>query len=275
MLTMENVDQWRGADLVDRDGDKIGSIDDIYLDDETGQPEFVLVKTGFFGTGAHFVPLQGATQDGDRLVVQFSKDQVKDAPGLDADDHLTQEQESRLYSYYGISYSDARSDSGLPEGTAGTGMRTGTGTGEVWDRDAVGRDTSGPTTDDAMTRAEEELAVGTTSREAGRARLRKYIVTEQQNVTVPVTREEVRIEREPITDANADAAMSGPELSEEEHEVVLHEEQAVVEKRVVPKERVRLEKETVTDEEQVSEEIRKERIEVEGDAATRRPDERL
>ena len=81
---------------------------------------------------------------------------------------------------------------------------------------------------------------------------------------MPVQREEVRIEREPITDANRDQAMSGAEISEEEHEVVLHEEEPIVEKRVVPKERVRLDKDTVTDEREVSEEVRKEQIETEG-----------
>jgi uncharacterized protein (TIGR02271 family) len=267
MLTMENVDQWRGCDLVDSSGDKIGSIDDIYLDDQTGQPEFALVRSGFFGTGSHFVPLQEASQEGDTLRVPYSKDHVKNAPGADADDHLTQEQESRLYSHYGLSYGENRSDSGLPEG--GTGTATDR-RGEQWDAGAVGHDTSGPTTDQAMTRSEEELSVGTTRREAGRARLRKYIVTEQQTTTVPLQREEVRIEREPITDANVDSALAGPELSEEEHEVVLHEEQATVNKKVVPKERVRLDKDTITEQEQVSSEVRKEQIEVDGDTRTDR-----
>ena len=130
---------------------------------------------------------------------------------------------------------------------------------------AVGRDTSGPTTDQAMTRSEEELRVGTRAREAGRVRLRKYVTTEQVTQTVPVQREEVRLEREPITDANVDAATSGPDISEEEHEVTLHEETPVVEKRVVPRERVRLDTDTVTDQRQVGEEVRKEQIEVEGD----------
>ncbi len=116
-----------------------------------------------------------------------------------------------------------------------------------------------------MTRSEEELRVGTAQRERGRARLRKYVVTEQVQQTVPVSREEVRVEREPVTDENIDEAMSGPDISEGEHEVVLHEEEPVVEKRAVPKERVRLEKDTVTDEHEVSEEVRKERIETEGD----------
>ena len=120
----------------------------------------------------------------------------------------------------------------------------------------------GPTTDDAMTRSEEELEVGTQTRERGRVRLRKYVTTEQEQVTVPVQREEVRVEREPVTDANLDAAMSGPDLTEAEHEVVLREEEPVVEKRVVPRERVRLDKETVTDEERVAEQLRKEQIEV-------------
>jgi uncharacterized protein (TIGR02271 family) len=129
----------------------------------------------------------------------------------------------------------------------------------------VGHDTSGPTTDDAMTRSEEELRVGTTQREAGRARLRKYVVTEDVQQTVPVRREEVRVEREPITDANVGDATEGPAISEEEHEVTLHAEEPVVEKRAVPKERVRLDKDTVQEERQVSETLAKEEIEVDAD----------
>jgi uncharacterized protein (TIGR02271 family) len=108
-----------------------------------------------------------------------------------------------------------------------------------------------------MTRSEEELAVGTTQRERGRVRLRKYVTTKQEQVTVPVQREEARVEREPITDANLDAATSGPDISEAEHEVTLREEEPVVEKRTVPKERVRLDTDTVTEERQVGEEVRR------------------
>ena len=125
-----------------------------------------------------------------------------------------------------------------------------------------------------MTRSEEELAVGTTARERGRVRLRKYVTTEQEQVTVPVQREEVRVEREPITDANLDAAMTGPDITEAEHEVTLREEAPVVEKRAVPKERVRLDTDTVTEERQVTEEVRKEQIEVEGDRDRLRDDQR-
>jgi uncharacterized protein (TIGR02271 family) len=121
-----------------------------------------------------------------------------------------------------------------------------------------------------MTRSEERLRAGTEKVEAGRARLRKYVVTEQQQVNVPVTREEVRVEREPITDANRGAALDGPAISEEEHEVVLTEERPVVSKETVPVERVRLDKETVTDQQEVSDEIRKEQIDVDGGTTTRR-----
>jgi uncharacterized protein (TIGR02271 family) len=129
----------------------------------------------------------------------------------------------------------------------------------------VGRDVSGRESDQAMTRSEEEMRVGTREVQSGRARLRKYIVTEDVTRTVPVEREEVRIEREPITDANRDAAMSGGDLTEEEHEVTLHAQEPVVEKRVVPKERVRLDTDTVSEEREVTDEVRRERIETEGD----------
>ena len=113
-----------------------------------------------------------------------------------------------------------------------------------------------------MTRSEEELHVGTTERESGRVRLRKYIETEDVSKTVPVAREEARVEREPITDANVDEATSGPDIGEDEHEVVLHEEEAVAEKRTVPKERIRLDKDKVSDEREVSDTVRREQIEV-------------
>jgi uncharacterized protein (TIGR02271 family) len=205
---------------------------------------------------------------GDSVQVPYDKQQVKNAPTMRADGSLSQDEEAELYRHYGLEYSEHRSDSGLP---AGTGQdvdprdRDRDGVyDDVQDR-AVGRDTSGPTTDDAMTRSEEELLVGTQTRERGQARLRKYVVTETQQVTVPVQREQVRVEREPITDANLDAATGGPAISEEEHEVTLHEEEPVVEKRAVPRERVRLDTETVTEERQVAEEVRKEQIEVEAD----------
>jgi uncharacterized protein (TIGR02271 family) len=248
---------WQGLQLTGPAGEKIGTIDEIYLDAETSQPEWALVNTGLFGTKSSFVPLRDATPAGDEVTVPFGKAQVKDAPGIDPDGQLSQREEAELYSHYGLEYGESRSGSGLPEGGSGGGT-----TDEVRDPDAVGRDVSGPTTDNAMTRSEEELHVGTAERETGRARLRKYVVEDEVTQTVPVRREEVRVEREPITDANVDKAMDGPAISEEEHEVVLHEEEPVAEKRAVPKERVRLDKETHTEQREVSDTVRKEEIEV-------------
>jgi uncharacterized protein (TIGR02271 family) len=278
-MNLQDTLTWRGLDLMGSDGSKIGKIDEIYEDTDTGQPEWALVSTGLFGSKSTFVPLQDAAREGDGISVPYSKAQVKDAPHIDVDGALSHEEEQTLYRHYDIDWGTSTSGSGIDvddrsRSDAGTdaGLATGAmgATGARFDRDdqtigrdddTVGRDTSGPTTDDAMTRSEEELRVGTAKREAGRARLRKYVVTDQVETTVPVQREEVRIEREPITDANRDAALSGPDLTEEEHEVVLHEEQVTVDRAVVPKERVRLEKDTFTEEERVSEEVRKEQIE--------------
>ena len=145
---------------------------------------------------------------------------MKDAPNVDADGALSEDEESRLYRH----------------------LRP---VRRPWHlRHAAGRR--------ADQRRRAEVRVGTTRRETGRARLRKHVVTENVTKTVPVQRERVRIEREPIVGANVDAAMDGPDISEEEHEVTLHAEEPVVEKRTVPKERVRMDRDTVTDEETVS-----------------------
>jgi uncharacterized protein (TIGR02271 family) len=254
MPPMNEVLEWRGQTMVGSGGDKIGKIEDIYLDRETEQPEWALVHTGMFGSQSTFVPIAHASADDDNVVVPFDKAQVKDAPKIKSDGELSQRDEAALYSHYGLEYTEARSDSGFAEGDATPDGTDGTNR-------TVGNDVSGRETDAAMTRSEEELRVGTSERETGRARLRKHVVTENVTQTVPVQREEIRVEREPITDENRDAATSGADISEEDHEVVLHEEQVVVDKTAVPKERVRLDKDTVTEQRSVSEQIRKEQIE--------------
>jgi uncharacterized protein (TIGR02271 family) len=242
--THQDILSYRGQELRGSDGEKLGTIEEIYLDTDTRQPEWAVVTTGLFGTKQTFVPIGDAGTSGDGMTVPYDKATVSDAPNIDPDGQLSEAEERQLYEHYGRSY-----DAGAA---------------------TVGRDVSGPTTDDAMTRSEEELRVGTTEREAGRVRLRKVVVKDEVTQTVPVKREEIRVEREPITDANVDAAMDGPEISEEEHEVVLHEEEPVVEKRTVPKERVRLDKDTYTEERQVSDTVRREQIEVD-DSAQQRP----
>jgi uncharacterized protein (TIGR02271 family) len=265
MLTQNDTQKLLNADVYETDGTKIGSAADVYLDAQTGNPEWVAVKTGLFGTKQSFVPLDRATLEGDRIVVAFSKDQVKDAPRIDPDGRLSPAEEDELYRYYGLSSTDGNldrdgdgdRDRSYTETTTTSRQHS---TGTAFDGSDDRGDTSGRDTDDAMTRSEERLVAGTRTEEAGRARLRKYVVTEQEQVTVPVTREEVRLEREPITDANRGAALDGPAISEEEHEVTLHAERPVVDTEAVPVERVRLGKETVTDEERVQGEVRKEQI---------------
>lgn len=269
MLARENIDRLMGlnGNVRTTEGDKVGSIGTFYTDDDTGEPTWVTVKTGLFGSSESFIPLQDATVEGDDVVVPFSKDHIKDAPRVAEDGHLDPGEESRLYNHYGLEGRDSFSGHGDYAGTTtGTVGTTGTtGTRDAVDTDAnYTRDTDTRRDDDAMTRSEEQLNVGTERQATGRARLRKYITTENVTTTVPVEREEVRLEREPITDANAGDAMSGPDLTESEHEVTLHEERPVVEKETVPVERVRLEKDTVRDDVKVDEEVRKERIETEG-----------
>lgn len=238
-MTMETTDLsgWIGHEVIAKGGEKIGKIDAVYVDEQTGQPEWLGVATGLFGTHVSFAPLASASIKGDSVSIPYSTDQVKNAPRVDPGEVLSEQEEERLYRHYGLEYSEGRSRSGLPEGSA----------------------------DDAMTRSEEHLRVGKRTQETGRVRLRKWVETEQVTQTVPVSKEKVRIEHEPITEGNVDEAMSGPEISEGEHEVVLHEEQLVTEKKVVPKERVRLEKDEVTEEAHVKDEVRKERIDVEAD----------
>jgi len=153
MLADDQLEQAIGSTAYGSDGEKIGKVGQIYLDDQTGQAEWATVNTGMFGTSESFVPVSDASFSGDQLTFPYSKDKVKDAPNVsDSDGHLSPDQEQELYDYYGLAY-------------GGAGYDTTT---------TQGHDTSGPTTDDAMTLSEERINVGTQSQEAGRARLRKY-----------------------------------------------------------------------------------------------------
>ncbi|CAL9467573.1 DUF2382 domain-containing protein [Streptomyces sp. enrichment culture] len=284
MITKEQIPAVLDHPVLDEGGKKIGEAKHVFLDDATGRPEWASVKTGLFGTSESFVPIRDASLVDDHIEVPYSKSKVKDAPHVDVDagGHLSESEEHRLYEYYGMRWDESWARANEPgeggwarqdttgtagaagaagmAGAAGTAAGTGMGTGEQAGRTGPGYQ------DDAMTRSEEEMHVGVERREVGRARLRKYVVAEEEERTVPLRHEEVRVEREPITEANRDAALSGPEISEAEHEVVLHEERPVVETEVVPKERVRLTTEEHTEQETVRGQVRKERIE--GDADT-------
>jgi uncharacterized protein (TIGR02271 family) len=236
-FSTDQLADMRGMPVYDSAGEKIGQVEEIFYDDQTDQPEWIGIGTGFFGTKRVLVPVEGASQSGDGLTVRYSKQQVKDSPDIDSDE-LSQSTEQELYSYYGLGYSEQRSDTGLPEG----------GRGRV-DDDAT-----------SITRSEEELQVGKREVEAGRARLRKWVETEPVDMDVELKRETARVTREPI-----DQAVSDAEIGEEEVEVGLRQEEAVVQKQTVAKERVGIEKDVDTARETVSDEVRKERVEIDGD----------
>ncbi|MBW5423021.1 DUF2382 domain-containing protein [Streptomyces sp. BG9H] len=267
-----NPDALKGLTAYDRTGEKIGSIERVYLDDRSGRPEWVTVKTGLFGMKESFVPLAGARLRGDDLHVTATKEAVKEAPRVDADQHLDPGQEHELYAHYGLTRPGAATGTGNAAtgkatgtgmGTAGTAGLAGAGAGAGQGRSAADREyamRSGlgdDTKDQEMVRSEERLRVGTEEEEVGQARLRKTVVNEEVKTSVPVSHEEVRVVREPIREGDRVRGTIG----EDETEVTLHSEHAVVSKETVPVERVRLETEKVTETEEISDTVRKEQIE--------------
>ena len=274
--------QLNGVTVQDSDGGKIGKVTDVYLDDQTSKPEWAAVKTGMFGGHVSLVPLANASFDGEALKVPYDKDQVKNAPHQDPAQELSRQQEAEIFEHYGVAYGGdtvtAKTGGQGEQDSAQSGNKRQSGgegkqeSGQRRDRagepGVEGKDTSGPTTDDAMTRSEEQLHVGTEQVHGGTARLRKYVVSEDVTKTVPVRHDEVKVTREPITDANRGDAMGGSELSEEEHEVNLHAEKPVVTKETVPVERVKLGTETVTEEHTVNETVGKEQIELNDESGT-------
>ena len=239
-MTMDRLSQARGLPVYDSAGDKIGKVEEIFYDEQTNAPEWIGIGTGFFGTKRVLVPVQGADLTGDGYTVPYSKEQVKDAPDVDSDE-ISQELESELYSYYGLQYSERRSDSGLPEG---------------------GRADMSTDREGTLTRSEEELRVGKRETEAGRARVRKWVETEPVEADVELRRETARVTREPVNQP-----VSGAEIGEQEVDVTLRAEEAVVDKQTVAKERIGLEKDVETERETVRDEVRKERVDVEGEGA--------
>ncbi|OXS85852.1 DUF2382 domain-containing protein [Kocuria marina] len=261
------------------DGDKIGKVEQVFLDDNSGEPTFLTVNTGLFGAKENFVPVKGARQDGDRVVLPYTKDVIKDAPKVDADQHLSPAEEEELYRYYELNYDDGRTagtDRDRTTAAAGTAGVAGTAAADRGvtdrdvadrDRDAVAqdrRDVAATAGDEAsVVRHEERLNVGTQEREAGHARLRKYVVTDHETVDVPVEREEVTVERTPINDTNA--RVDNGTIGEEEVDVTLHEERPVVQKEAVAVEEVGLNKQTVQETQRVEADVRKEQVDVETD----------
>ena len=294
----KNIKDLFNATAYDKNGEKLGDVNEVFVDDQSGQPTFVEVNHGLFGMNSSLVPLRGHDFSGDDLKLGFSKDRIKDAPDFDSDKPLTPEAQSDIFKHYGLDnardvtdYKDSNLDSkrdvqaGADKdhnltagaGAAGAGVAGAHADEKKADThttDAAATERKAGVADDAaaartnndgeLIRSEEQLNVNKERVATGEARLRKYVVTDTESVEVPVEREEVRVERTPINaeDAkNYDGAISG---DSEEASVTLHEERVNVNKETVPVEKINLKKDTVRDTETHTEELRKEQIDTDG-----------
>jgi uncharacterized protein (TIGR02271 family) len=244
-MSRVRLDEMRGAPLYDRYGEKIGTVEEIYYDQQTRVPEWIGIGTGFFGTKRVLVPVKGAQVSYDGLAVGYTRSQVKDSPDVD-EGEISEQCEADLAAYYGLGYSKQRSQTGLTEGRGRPQARK---RGEQ----------------QSVTRAEEEVEVGKRPVEAGSARLRKWVETEPVALDVELEREVARVTRDRIDEPVGDHA-----FGEEEVEMPLHADKPVVQKRAVAKERIGLEKDVQTEKQTVRDEVRKERVEVEGDSVEKR-----
>ena len=258
MLSEREVAAAIGSTAYGDGGDKLGTVESFFVDDRTGQPTWVAVTTGLFGARHSIVPAVGATWDDGALVLPVSAEAVKSAPTMKGN-HLDPGEEAELRRHYGV------------EG----------GTSQVRHHEVGrGRDTAPAdgTADGAMTRSEEQLRMSTERVATRRVRLVKYVVTEEMQVTVPIRREEVRLEEVPLGDAGttgdaaaeeslvpADAATGGLP-----GEIILHSERPVITVEVVPVERVRVRTELVQGQESVTEQVQREQIAVDQDGAAGR-----
>lgn len=274
MAEYNRIEDLASATAYDVDGDKIGAVKDVYVNDNTGQPDFVAVNHGLFGGSDSIVPLRGHTLRDGELHLAFPKDRVKDAPDLAEDGHLTQQDQEAFYRHYGLEGAqdvttyEANQPAPAAGAAAGAPAAAGVEPTPAPAADAQDRSEVTDTDQESIVRSEEQLNVDKERVQSGEVRLRKYVVNETETVEVPVEREEVRVVREPVTDADNIQAVD--DLGEDEASVTVHEERVNVTKESVPVEKVSLNKDTVQDTERVSEDVAKERIETEGDVT--RPD---
>ncbi|MCW2679643.1 MAG: photosystem reaction center subunit [Frankiales bacterium] len=224
-----NLRELVGKTLLGRSGVRVGKVTEVY-ESTGGEGTFAAVKTGLFGNHSSFVPLAEAELHGDNVHVPYPKELIDQAPRVAADQELSTQEEERLFAHYGAAPASQRA-------------------------------AAAPVEDGVVTRSEERLHVATERVETGRARLRKYVVTETVTHTVPVSHEELRIVREPLEPGAMDVPVV-TSLTEEVHEVVLSAERPVVQREIVPVERIRLDTESVSGEEMVTEQVRKEQVEV-------------
>ncbi len=250
-LEWSDVADWEGADVFDRQGDKIGEVDDVYVDDQTRSPEWLQVGVGIF-SGKRLIPVQGMRRSTDGLVVPYSKDEIKDSPNISGET-VTVDQERELYRHYGLRYSTQSGERELPAGVAAEDRSAGTGgyapdlgrgtvrpASEVVPPDRDERENVGETlTPESSTaessmpeaaRSQPDLGIHTVRRPRELVRLKKRTVTEQVQTTVPVEREELVVERVPINEAGQrQGRAQGSAPDESGQEIVLEGEEVVVE----------------------------------------------
>lgn len=275
----KNIKDLFNATAYDKAGEKLGSVKEVFVDEQSGQPTFVEVNHGLFGMSSSLVPLRGHDFTGDELKLAFSKDRIENAPDFDSDKPLTPEAQADIFKHYDLenaqdvtTYRDERDErAGVAgAGVAGAGV-AGAGAGAHAKDETAATSSNLTNNEGEVIRSEERLDVNKERVATGEARLRKYVVTDTETVEVPVEREEVRVERTPISEADA-ANYTGTigDNGAEEASVTLHEERVNVEKKTVPVEKVNLSKETIKDTETHIEDLRKEQIDTDGITETRK-----
>src|SRR5215208_589663 len=274
-------DQYAGYEVFDQVGEKIGKVDDLFVD-QTDSPEYIGVKMGLLGTRSTLIPwetVSSTDDEGGTITVTADKEAAKNGPTFDDDMEITPEFENEVRSYYGLSRSSSTQSSGsyysqesTEAGTVGSGMSMGdTETGEFREHAATDEGVNQSRGDDLededelrVQRTEEELAAGTREREAGQLKVRKRVRTDREQIEVPTRHEEVSVERVPASGEATEA-----EMGEDEVVVPVTEEEVVVGKRPVAKEEVRIRKDVVEDTETVEEDVRREEIDVEDETRRR------
>jgi uncharacterized protein (TIGR02271 family) len=217
----------------DSTGKEIGDIQRVFADRETKEPTWISVRTGAFGSRESIVPLAGSQLGPEGLSLAVRKDVIAEAPAIDAGAELDMAVIDRLNRHYHLTRSEVRQ----PRTSYADETRPA-----------------------ELTTFEEQPHIGTEAVESGTVRLRKVVVTEPVETTVPLRHEEVRIERVPVGEAGA---TPGHRFAEESAEITLHAERPTIAKESVPVETVRLVAETHMDQKRVGDEVRRERIEIE------------
>ena len=238
-MTQDKITSLYGSTVQDRSGKKVGTIGNIWAD-AAGRPNWVSVKTGLFGMRESMVPLDAVRMEQNDVSVPFDKELVKKAPHVETDgDHpLSDAEVDDLYAHYNL-------EPAPPTPSPPPALEPGPTRSRAAEKE--------------LTRSEERLRVGKETQPAGTARLRRYVVTEDVHTTVPIEHDEVRLEREPITDDNRRSGR--PEIGDAEREFALTAERPVISKERVPVERVRMTEDQVTEDRAVDEKVRSERIE--------------